>query len=359
MRQRAGSRQGDKSTGGWFASKTAPSVNDTDQVGFNTEPGAARRNWDSRTVKLWGLKTTFSRTVEHSRDGEDVVVVTSDCDPPDLVLLAKKGDPKYWNGDTWSKDHKTRRVWCADIARQMLEAGLVATDNTIGIRDVMLAAGSRTHRRNVAEHTLSAAVAQIRGLRMLQSMAPTTGWVTSFGGCVLPRMSFAVLQHLFDDVLEVYERLLQPPWEPDGVAWGPQPVAGHATTIDGAPMFVGEHSDLLWRALTETDGHGMSPLKHALISTHGDNHPAKQRMLVAAVLHDDTAASMLTTDLFEGLQPSHQSAAQLTARQSTARREVLAAFNVALNAGTGHKHWTVEQQTRIRGLIDVVEASNP
>ena len=59
------------------------------------------------------------------------VTVSTDCDVPSLVLLARKGNPEYWNGDIWFNHTKDRRVWSADIVHRMLEEGHVAT-GTLG-----------------------------------------------------------------------------------------------------------------------------------------------------------------------------------------------------------------------------------
>ena len=154
--------------------------------------------------------------------------------------------------------------------------------------------------RAAATHTLTAVVAQIRGLRVLQSMASTQGWSTKLGGYETPREVPGLLVGCFFDVGDQYLRLQRPPWE-DMTPWGPQEPAGHATTHYCGDMFVGEHSDLLWRALTETDCTGLSPLKVKI----GTPIPSvawqeMRELVVAAALYDETAAYQLTHGLFDG-----------------------------------------------------------
>ena len=76
-RQRAGTRRSGVSAGGRFTNKTVPTVKD-DTIGFD----APKCGWTERTVKVFGTKTTFTRTV----DTDGVVSVATDCDPPDMLL---------------------------------------------------------------------------------------------------------------------------------------------------------------------------------------------------------------------------------------------------------------------------------
>ena len=351
-RQPAGTRRSGASTGGQYASKTVPTINS--DLGFHIEnqPPVCTE----RKVKIWGLSTTFTRRV--NPDG--TVTVTTDCDPPDMMLLTRKGNADYWTGNTWVKHHRDRRLWTADITRRMLQEGHVA-DDTAAIHAAMSAASSprnlptRYGYRRVGPHALTTAVAQIRGLRLIESMAPSDGWETKLGGWYIPNNSDLLLSACFDIVFDVYGSLPRPPWDdttPPRVPWGARH-DGYATTSDGTNMFVGEQGDLLWRALTETDNNGRSPLKARLRrygyrTLTGD---AKD-MVVAAVLYDDTAARQLTHGLFDGVPDP--------ANRQRARQNMLYAFTEALNPPDGRGcRWTVEQQARIRGFIETVEALQP
>ena len=233
--------------GGQYTSKTVPTSKDS-AVGFST---GSPCDWTTHTAKLWGLQTTFTRSVEN-----EIVTVATDCDDPTMMLLARKGDAEYWNGDTWRRDHKTRRLWSADIARRMLEEGLIATKNSDGIRTAMRAASSSSiaqvwhpYREDMdMMHVLTVAVAQLRGLRLIQSMNDPERLPTLLLGAHSIQVDDALLLDRFYTTVGVYKQLQRPPWEPGGVPWGPQPVAGHATTVDDVAVFVGEHGDLVWRA---------------------------------------------------------------------------------------------------------------
>ena len=282
LRQPVGARNDTAAVGGRFAPKTAPDVDD-DQISFNngTEPGVgAPHDWTTRTVRPWGTQTTtFTRSTETDLDGNTSRSVTVDCDDPSVMLLALKGNAEYWSSDNWRHNLDQCRLWSAEITRQMLTEGHVATgysdvtfghvatddfDGIEGIRAAMVAAvASHIDNGRTGPHVLTYVVAQVRGLRLLQSMAPDAGWSTTLAARTIPKYVVELLDSRFEDTFRVYMKLPRPPWG-DGVEWGPQPTAGHATTIDGYDMFVGEHNDLVWRALTETDAHGLSPLKAAL-----------------------------------------------------------------------------------------------
>ena len=60
------------------------------------------------------------------------MTVTVDCDPPDMMLLARKGDTRYWSANNWSQHYEDRQLWSVDITRRMLEEGFVATDKSWG-----------------------------------------------------------------------------------------------------------------------------------------------------------------------------------------------------------------------------------
>ena len=361
-RQPVGTRQSNVSVAGRWTNKHAPDINETVQgFGDNTSTMTGPpTDWDTRTVKTGRLRTVFTRTVETDGNGDDIVTVTTDCDPPDMLLLARKGDAGYWSGNTWSKNKRDRRVWSADITRQMLEEGLVATKTSDGIQAAMNVASSPavaqvwgpSHDYTSGRDTmnvLSVAVAQIRGLRLVQSMAPPKNGDIKFGGHTL-RFVDRLLIDRFYNAVGVYSRLPRPPWE-DGMPWGAQDVAGHATGNNGEDIFVGEHSDLVWRALTETDLYGMSPLKQSTqILDQRGVVAFKTEMMVAAVLYDECAAEQLTTGLFNG--------AELDDRADM-RTNVLSVFAEGLNPPVGVCRWTVEQQTRLRRFIDIVEALKP
>ena len=383
-RQPAGSRRGGETVAGQWTSKQAPDIPDSDTLSFNdTVVGVgAPCDWDKHTVKLWGLQTTFKRVAETDDAGNAAASVTMGCDPPDMLLLARKGDVDYWGGPRkprWSQNNKDRRLWCADIARRMLQEGHVATrhgDGVDGIRAAMTAAGTSEQRERVITanpHLLTEAFAKIRGLRLLQSMLPSARSTvldghSTYGDTELLRRSFTSAR-------VAYRELPQPPWENttlSGVPWGSQEPAGHATTHRGEDMFVGEHGDLLWRVLTETDQHGMSPMKAMLHRSKtlwratesllearyrqpGMADDVLERlalnvgMVCAAALYDETAERQLTTGLMDGIQRN----------RADVQQAAVDMFTEALHPGVGECRWTPEQQTRIRGFIDVIEGLEP
>ena len=351
-RQPAGTRRGGVSTAGRFATKPKPTITGPD-VEFNETVDVvdAPRDWTTRTVELWGTQTTFTRLV----DSDGGVTITADCDPPDMMLLTKKADAGYWSGSTWRKDHETRRVWCADIACRMLTEGLVATEDDTAISAVMDAASSnREPATKYTPHALTGVVAQIRGLRLIQTMASTDDWRTKHSGYQHPNHTDAMLIDLFGTVAEVHHRLPQQDFdgtEQDGARSGPQPAAGYVTDNDGDDCFVGVNGDLVWRALTETDHTGLSPLKAILKARPWIPWRVNKEMIVAAALHDDTAATQLTTELFACAADDRQ--------RSNLKTNAENVLNEALNPDHGQNRWTEEQQTRIRGFLKVVEALNP
>ena len=361
-RQPAGARRGDETVGGRYTSKTVPAVNDSD-VGF--VDGSELDGWSRITAMIGRRRVTSNRSVETDNNGNEVESVTTNCDSPELMLLARKGDRGYWSGDDWRK-HPDRRIWVSDIAVNMLRQGLVATtnpndplDNTNGIKAVVTAATSGNRNRKLAgTHRFTAIVAQIRAVRLLQSMAgQCPGWDTKLGGYRIPHDVDTLLQNRYEDISSAYKKLLRPPWD-DGVEWGSQAVAGHATNSHGADMFVGEHSDLLWRALTETVDSGMSPLKKGGVA--GFRSPDRYEMTAAAALYDETAAQQLTTDLFVGVHPD---------KRCHARDSALGIFRYALDPSHGswmptvdhptECRWTEQQQDQLRGFIKIVEGLEP
>ena len=300
----AGAKQLRTSTGGRWTNKNAPDIDNDPPVGFGDAESPAvgpPHDWDIRTVQIGHNHATFTRSV--NEDG--VVSITSDCEPPDMMLLARKGDKQYWNGDAWRRDHKTRWLWRVDITLRMLREGLVSTaplwlvDPGRAVDPVQTAMYAAGGDGGVG---LTAIVAHVRGLRLVQTMAPADGCKTKFDGYDIPREIRRMLTGCFDETYEVYKSLHQPPWDtttPEGVPWGPQRVAGHTRTRSGGNVFVGEHADLIWRALTEPEHGGLSALKAGLLWGAGGVIP--RRMATAAALYDDTAAEQLTTGLFDGV----------------------------------------------------------
>ena len=292
-----------------------------------------------------------------------------------MMLLARKGDVAYWSSDNWTRHRKDRQMWCSDIVADMLTEGLVATgysDGNEGISEAAAAASNATTKRHHTPHKLTSGVALIRGLRLLQSMAgDSPDWRTKLGGHHIPGHIEGLLQAVFTSVNTAYHQLPRPPWwdhGKPGVPWGPQTTAGHATTVryrSGDPMFVGEHGDLLWKALTETTQTGRSPLK-AFCSTSDQVYgQSTAEMCVAAMLYDETAETQLTTDLFVGVEPEKRNYGQRNYKD----RNVLTQRNVLrmLHSQAARRNsddpsdswWTETQHNRILGFIDVVEALKP
>ena len=203
-RRPAGTRTADVSEGGRWASKPSAGLQRRRRR-FSALRWVRSVTWATRTVEYWGMQTTFTRNVETTNGGGKVVTINSDCDDPTVLLLARKGDPQYWNGDTWANRHEDCLVWCVDIACRMLNEGLIATgydSNDEAIAAAMSAASNpnRTQPyrfvvdedRLAATHTLTETVAQIRGLRLLQSMAPTERWSTRLGAYDIPQQNTVV-----------------------------------------------------------------------------------------------------------------------------------------------------------------------
>ena len=352
-RMPARARQNNTATGGRWSSKTVPTVADEHFELHNDAVGPAN-DWTRREVRVGNASVGFDRVVETGDDGNQVVTITADCEPADMLLLARKGDEAYWSGDNWRKHHKDRRTWSADIAVNMLHEGLVATgygDVNTGLAAVMSGIGGTRRLTRRSPHALTAVVAQMRALRLIQSMVGLSfSWETKLGGHIIPHNTTNLLNTCFRDAAYVYERIQRPPWEPDDVPWGPQMVAGHATTVNGHDSFVGEHSDLVWRALTETDHVGLSPLKSGAtgsVTTYVTRH-----LIAAAVLYDDEAAMQLTSDLFVGVEQRNRVAA---------RDRTLRVLTNALNSNREpFRHdWNDEQQRRLRGFIETVEGLEP
>ena len=375
-RQPAKTRRGGRTVAGQWNSKQAPDIPDGDTLDFNDTDVrvAVPCVWVQRTVNLWDSSTTFRRVVETDDAGNTTGSVTTGRDDTVLMLLNRKGDIDYWV-EGWVDNRQERHAWCAEIARQMLQDGHIATYRGRygpGVEKAMAAAGTPGADRVDPDglHLLTMSLAKIRGLRLLQSMLPP-GWSTVLDG-YSTYGDTELLRDCYGDAQLAYRTLPQPPWENttlSGVPWGSQDPAGHAQTASGE-VFVGEHSDLLWRVLTEPDRHGMSPMKARL----GDGKtfwrstkpmPEAHRgleedhlgwlalnveIVSAAALYDETAERQLTTCLFDGVETGDRADMQQT---------VADMFTEALNPGVGECRWTKQQQTRIRGFIDTVEALEP
>ena len=354
-RHQAGARRSGEPAGGRWATKTVPTIK-ASSLGFhNTAAGIGPPNdWTELDVVLFcDTKTRFQRTVETDANGDQVVSVVSDCDPPDVLLLARKGDAVYWSGDNWTKHGHDRRTWAAGIAVNMLQEGLIATGydqsgyDNVGVPAAMYAAAStddRAYDIHHVQHVLTKCVAQLRGLRLIESMRPPDARDTTLGKYAIPADTRTLLASCFYDTYDMYGRLPRPPWDNSGgVPWGPQPIAGHAVDAGGYDIFVGEHGDLLWRALTETAASGLSPIKEAF-GRFGS--PLMSDMVCAAALYDETAEKQLTTGLFDGVEPENRGFLQTN---------LFRVFNQQLNLDPDKCRWTVEQQDRIAGFINVID----
>ena len=338
------------SAGGQYTHKQVPDVNNR-PVCFEPADGG----W---TQLVAGFdddsKTTFTRTVNINDDGNKVVTITSDCDDPTMMLLARKGDGDYWSGDQWRENRQDLILWCSDIALTMLREGLVSTTTDLiqayGVGVVMSAASNADFKPRVWErYQMTAGIAQIRVVRLLQSMAGQyTDWETKLGGYLIPHGVPLLLLDRYGDVLDVYKTLPQPPWDDAERPWGPQRVAFCAVDQHGDDCFVGENGDLLWRALTETDHHGLSPLKN------GGREPSREsyEMFAAAALYDKTAETQITTDLFAGVALDER---------RLMRDRVLEIFRYALDPYSSARlradlvepvecRWTDKQLNRIEGV---------
>ena len=337
-RQRAGERRRGVATGGQFTGREVPGVDsdldDLDSVGVEGE-------WP-RSVVVHGYGEHVVFNTEPVGDDADALVVTTNCEPPDMLLLARKGDAEYWSNGRWWDHPAEVRLWSAEIIRQMLQDGLVSTiDTAAAARDAIHAASSPEYEPwRFTPHVLTGAVAQIRGLRLIQSMAPqSSSWETTFGGHRVENSQHGqdvLLRNRYRGLHDVYAALPQPPW-----VNGP---AGYVTNGHGLDVFVGVNGDLLWRALTETDHHGTSVLKAAMGFRR--DVTTEDEMICAAALYDETAQYQLTTGLLDGVD---------TYRHETTRLRALNVFRYGLNPEDGDSRWTAEQQNRIRGFIETVE----
>ena len=345
-RRPAGSRAGGKPTGGRFAVKTRPDI--TDSVGFATTIVDPDEPYDWHKICVFnssGAQTVFTRTV--ADDG--TVTVETDTDDPTLLLLARKGDADYWSGETWWTDSGTCRVWAADITARMIEEGLVATgydDDDMALREVMDAASSgapsadptaprwAVNRRWV----ITVIIAQIRGLKLLQSMRPNRALSTRFGGYRIPVDVPLLLYARFDDLISLYRTLPDPPW--NNAVFNAED--GYATDSHGDKVFVGEQGDLVWRALTEQDNDGQSPLRYSV--AHGRVLDTQRDIVAAAMLHDKQAEHQLTTGLFDNW---HESAT----KREDLQREVLDCLNSALDDLVFSPRWSPEQHNKLRGFV--------
>ena len=216
-------------------------------------------------------------------------------------------------------------MWCAEIVRQMSEEGLVACD-VEAIQTAMTAAGDPQELTRETPHFVSVVIAQIRGLRLIESMASQSHrWSTKFGGRDIPQETSDLMAGWFNVVCNMYRS-----------------VHHRQPTADIKNSVVGEHGDLLWRALTETDHHGSSLLKTRLLQLAPFTEPAKD-MTVDAALHNTTVAQQLTHGLFDGIDPT---------RCGYLRMRVRNIFRHGSKTG----RYTDEQLQRIQEFIDIVDA---
>ena len=74
-----------------------------------------------------------------------------------------------------------------------------------------------------------------------------------------------------------------------------------------------------------------------------------RRIEVSAALYDQTAEKQLTTELFVGAKEQ---------RRKRLENRAISAFKAAVSPRCKPR-WTAEQQERIHGFIDVVEALEP
>ena len=98
----------------------------------------------------------------------------------------------------------------------------------------------------------------------------------------------------------------------------------------------------MWRALTETNTAGLSPLKEAF-GRFGS--PLMSDMVTAAALYDETAEQQLTTGLYDGVEP---------ANRDLLKKNLLDVFNQQLNLDPFTTRWTIEQQDRISRFINII-----
>ena len=330
-RQPAGSRHSGRSTAGQFATKTVPTA-------INNPAEFRLDACTARTVSFLGTSTTFTRRV----NDDSTVTVTTDCDPPEMLLLARKADTEYWSGDNWTEDHQAQQLWCSAIAAQMIEEGLVCVANSDGIAAAMAAASSPLPRKPSGSmfakadnpHTFTEIVAQIRGLRLICSTASSDAFNTVLGGHSIPVGSWRMLTKCFEDTFDAW-KLLNPP-----------PLNTNENTQGDDHLFVGEHSDLVWRALTETNHTGLSPLKTTLRERFGIEEDTRKTFVAEAALYDEQAEQQLTTGLFDGFDEKYR---------FRLRNNALDVFNHVLNDPPGQQHLSVDQTKRIRSFVETIE----
>ena len=202
-------------------------------------------------------RTIFTRDI----NDDGVITVTTDTDDPALWKLARKGDTDYWTHQYWNDD-EGRRMWTADIVARMLEEGLIAVDEYgpgIGMDAAITAMPS--HEEDSAKygsHAVTATIARIRGLRLIQELVPNTFDDAAMYGLFNrnnPDTDAARGELLVKTRGHVYSQFDRPPWR-NGPPWTETDEHGYATGDTGNKVFVGEKGDLLWRALTEQDRHG-------------------------------------------------------------------------------------------------------
>ena len=189
-RQRAGTHRGAVPVGGQYTHKPVPEI-DVALHGFDGDGDVfnAGTKFDWNDTAFNG-DVVFTRNVTTAENGETVATFTTDCEPPDMLLLAKRGDIGYWSDNRWHNPQHCK-LWSVEITRQMLNEGLVAP----GVEPIRTAMSAATNPDNEpwrgAPDALTGVVAQIRGAALLISMAgptpaPTQSsgpqWWTTFAG---------------------------------------------------------------------------------------------------------------------------------------------------------------------------------
>ena len=339
-------RPAGSTSGGQFTGVEKPAVDDQ-ALRFN----GTDADWDRLETSFLGLQTVFTRHVAVG----GAVTVSTDGDDPSVWMLAHKNDASYWSDGNWSRHKKDRQQWSAPIVAQMLSEGLVAVvdkNEESGVYTAMHAASSpKSGDWRHGPHILTGKIAQSRGLRLIHSLAPrTTQAIGKLGDYDARHDRVGDRLGVFKTVFSLYQRFDRPPW-PDGPPWTKPDEHGYVTFPGGASLFVGANGDLLWRVLTEPDQRGLSWLSDGLRWTL----PMAHELVTAAALYDSETERQLTTGLFDNTTPTTWDADQT----ETQRRLMLRFFNSQLGDNTKASCWTSEQQTKIRGFIETVEALEP
>ena len=325
-------------TGGQFTINTAPTFDGQPQ--FVNQPETCSESW---SVEYDGTETTFTRHPDGS--------VTSNVDDPSLWMLAHKGDRTYWHEDRWRKNPDDLRAWSSELVAGMLQDGLVPvvdetnTQCVDGVSAVMHAATDQPQPlRGV--YALCESVAKIRALRFVQSMMPQPGmpcWL-DIGGWRIPAGTYGFLQERVHDVRSVFSTLPRNVWS----------TGGDGFVTDSDTVFVGPGGDLLWRALTETDFYGQSPLMSVLRQDSGSlsrseslRRGSAKVMVAAGVLCDSVMRQQVTVDVVRGLEPQRRVAVQ---------NRVVECLTGGLSHNGG-RLWDPSQKASLTEIIADLEAS--